>query len=115
MTVFESALTEGNLRNGHIYITSLRRGLPADVFGGSTKDNPAPSAIRLEFGSLVTDTDVPTDKNGRPRLFFRDRRFVRGFFDRTGAAPGDTVLFEQVSAYHFRLCLRTSTGRIITP
>ncbi|GGF07551.1 hypothetical protein H1W37_19640 [Stappia taiwanensis] len=121
MTVYESKLTLGNFTpkgtgsSPHIYITPFYRDLPADVFGGRTRNDPAPRTIRLEFGSLVTDTDVPTDKGGRPRLFFRDRRFVREFFDRTGAAPGDSVLFQRLSPYHLRLSLRTTTGRIVTP
>ena len=54
MSVYESTLTGGNFTlKGtwpHIYITSFRHRLPADVFGGSTKDEPAPRSVRLEFG-----------------------------------------------------------------
>ena len=61
-----------------------------------------------------TDTFVPTDKrDGRPRGFFQDRTFVREFFARTGAESGDTVLFEEITPYHFRLSLRKIDGRLI--
>lgn len=117
MTTYESTLTPGNFtlkgQWPHIYITPFYRSLPADVFGGTTGDDPAPRSVRLEFGSLVTDTFVPTDKKGRPRTFFQDRAFVREFFARTGAEPGDTVLFEQVTPYHFRLALRKPGGRVL--
>lgn len=118
MTVYESTLTPGNFtlkgKWPHIYITSFYRKLPADVFGGTNVNEPAPRLIRLEFGALHTDTFVPVDKNGRPRTFFQDRRFVRTFFDRTGAKPGDAVLFEEITPYHFRLSLRTTAGKVIT-
>ncbi|WP_208179844.1 hypothetical protein J4T85_006725 [Sinorhizobium medicae] len=118
MTVYKSTLTPGNFtlhgQRPHIYITPFYRLLPPDVFGGTTKFEPAPKSVLLEFGSLRTDTFVPTDQKGRPRTFFQDRVFVREFFARTGAKPGDTVLFEQVTPYHFRLALRTVGGKLIT-
>jgi len=118
MTVYESTLTPGNFtlkgKRPHIYITPFYRLLPADVFGGTGIYSPAPRSVRLEFGALTTDTFVPTDKSGRPRTFFQDRVFVREFFDRTSASPGDVVLFEEVTPYHFRLSLRTSAGVVIS-
>lgn len=120
MTVYESNLTKGNFtQNGkrpHIYITPFLNTLPTDVFGGNTKLDRAPKTVRLEFGHLVTDTWVPTEKkSGKPRYFFEDREFVKEFFGRTGATPADTVLFEQVTPYHFKLSLRTAAGRMVTP
>ncbi|MFD1747446.1 hypothetical protein ACFSE1_18410 [Rhizobium helianthi] len=118
MTVYESTLTPGNFtlkgKWPHIYITPFYRKLPPDVFGGTSVHTPAPRRIRLEFGALRTDTFVPTDKKGRPRTFFQDRNFVRDFFARTGAKPGDIVLFEEVTPYHFRLSLKTVAGKVIT-
>lgn len=111
-------LTEGNFtlqgKRPHIYITSFYRKLPPDLFGGTSVHTPAPRRVRLEFGTLRTDTFVPTDKTGRPRTFFQDRNFVRDFFARTGAMPGDTVLFDEITPYHFRLSLRTAAGRVVT-
>ena len=118
MTVYESTLTAGNFtlkgKWPHIYITPFYRKLPADVFGGTSVYTPAPRLVRLEFGALTTDTFVPTDKKGRPRTFFQDRIFVREFFARTGAKPGDIVLFEEVTPNHFRLSLKTTAGGVIT-
>jgi signal peptidase I len=119
MTVYESKLTKGNFtlkgQWPHIYITSFYRLLPKDVFGGSTVNDPAPRLVRLEFGALRTDTFVPTKaKDGKPRTFFQDRVFVREFFARTGAMPGDIVRFEQVTPYHFKLSLRTAVGKLVT-
>jgi hypothetical protein len=117
MTIYESTLTPGNFtlqgKRPHIYITPFYRLLPADVFGGTTKYDPAPRSVRLEFGALTTNTFVPTDKKGNPRTFFQDRMFVREFFRRTAAKPGDTVLFEQITPYHYRLSLRMSGGSLV--
>lgn len=117
MTVYESRLTLGNFtlkgKRPHIYITPFYRKLPPDVFGGTGVRAPAPRSVRLEFGTLRTDTFVPTDKKGRPRTFFQDRKFVREVFARAGAKPGDVVLFEEVTPYHFRLSLRTAAGKVI--
>ncbi|MEP9350008.1 hypothetical protein [Xanthobacter sp. KR7-225] len=117
MTTYESQLTSGNFgkegQSTHIYITPFYRKLPLDVFGGTNVHAPAPRLVRLEFGTLCTDTFVPTDKKGQPRTFFQDRAFVREVFERTGAKPGDVVLFEEVTPYHFRLSLRTAAGKVI--
>lgn len=122
-TIYESQpLTDGNLRNNHIYISPFRDRLPRDVIGGSTKDSPAPRLIRLEHGGETVDTYIPTTQKGVVRSFFQARSFVRSFFDRSGAEIGDIVLFEEVSPYHLRTSLAqkaSSTGsvprRIATP
>jgi hypothetical protein len=116
MTTYESDLTPANINQKpgrqHIYITKFLRQLPKDVFGGTGKYDPAPRLVRLEFGPLVTDTFVPTEKSGKPRYFFQDRDFVGEFFLRTDAQPGETVLFEQITPYHFRLSLRKLDGTV---
>jgi hypothetical protein len=116
MTTYESKLTAANIKQitgrQHIYITSFLRELPKDVFGGTGKYDLAPRSVRLEFGMLVTDTFVPTERSGKPRYFFQDREFVGEFFRRTDAQPGETVLFEQVTPYHYRLSLRKLDGTI---
>ena len=66
----------------------------------------------------MIQTDVPTiRKTGKPRSFFRHRgRFFKDFFSDTGAKPGDTVVFERLSKYQFRLHLeKIGGGRISNP
>ncbi|MFG1343538.1 hypothetical protein V5F59_01465 [Xanthobacter autotrophicus DSM 431] len=113
MTVYESKLTDANLKFSHIYITSFYRKLPPDVFGGTNARAPARRLMHLEFRTGHIDTFVPTHASGRPRTFFQNRTFVREFFKHTGAEPGDVVRFEQVTPYHLRLSLRTTAGRVI--
>ncbi|WP_322994121.1 hypothetical protein [Castellaniella sp.] len=113
MTVYESELTPGNLKYAHIYITPFLDKLPPDVFGGTNVHAPAPRRVRLEFDTLCTDTFVTTDMEGKPRSFFQDRAFVRDFFARKGANPGDVVRFEEVTPYHFHLSLKPAAGKVI--
>jgi len=103
MPVYESQLTEGNLKNFHIYITAILARLMPEVEGVPAKP---PRSIRLEFKDLKVTADIPKSRHGRPRKFIRAREFVQGFFERTGAAVGDTVLFEEVVPAHYRLSLR---------
>lgn len=103
MPVFESQLTEGNLKNFHIYITAVLGRLTEEVEGVPAKP---PRVIRLEFKGRKVTADIPKSRHGRPRKFIRERDFVKSFFERTGAAVGDTVLFEEVGPTHFRLDLR---------
>lgn len=116
MTVYKSTLTEANLKFGHIYITSFRDRLPADVFGGSTRNSRPEKQISLEYEDLRVDTYVPTTEDGAPRNFFQNRSFVRAFFEETGAKIGDEVVFEELSPYQFKLSLhKTAAVRQATP
>jgi hypothetical protein len=108
MTFESMPLTQGNLDNNHIYITPFRDQLPPDVIGGSNRQSPAARLMRLEFEGRHVDTYIPTTEAGTPRSFFQARSFVRELFERTGAEPGDSVLFDQVSAYHLRVSLKKS-------
>lgn len=118
MTIFETRLTEANVNQEpgrhHIYITPFRDQLPKDVFGGPSQHDKPRRLVQLEFGALQTDTFVPSYKNGKPRTFFQDRWFVGEFFSRTHAQPLETVLFEQISPYHYRLALRKLNGTVVT-
>lgn len=103
MPVYESQLTEGNLKNFHIYITAVLGRLTQPVEGVPAKP---PRAIRLDYKGLKVMAEIPKSQHGRPRKFIREREFVKSFFERNGAAVGDTVLFEEVGPAHFRLDLR---------
>ncbi|WP_370677880.1 hypothetical protein [Pleomorphomonas sp. PLEO] len=110
MTVYESQLTEGNLKNYHIYITAILGHLTPPASDPSpdapAKAKPMPKSIRLEFNDLKVNAEIPKSRHGRPRKFFREHGFVKSFFERTGAVVGDTVLFEEVVPAHYRLSLR---------
>lgn len=93
-------LTDGNVRNGHIYLRSAERLLPADCIGGPNKD-VAGRTIHVRFDpGMAIDTDVAGDK-----MIFRARGPMRDFFERTGAKGGDSVRLARVAERSYRLTL----------
>lgn len=79
-------ITEGNLRNNHIYLRNAAFLLPADCIGGSNKSQ-AGKPIRVTFQPGVSiDCDVAGDK-----MILRARTPIREFFERSGAETGGIV------------------------
>lgn len=113
MTVYESELTEANLKWGHVYITAFRDKLPADVFGGSTKDQPPQGRLELTYGDLRVETYVPSAEVGSPRNFFQNRSFFRAFFEETKAEAGDLVQFDELTPHRFQLSLRKPSDVVV--
>jgi DNA (cytosine-5)-methyltransferase 1 len=96
----------GNLRNNHLYLTGHTDFFPADAFGPSSSKFGIGKELRLDIAGLPEPvyTDIPTElRTGRPRLFFRKRKWVREFFHKHGIRPGDTVAIERISSHHFRV------------
>ncbi|POR41304.1 ASCH domain-containing protein [Methylobacterium sp. V23] len=95
----EVPLTEGNLRNGHIYLRSARH-LFRDVhIGGSSKSAPALQPITVELGAHdAITTDIAGDK-----MILRERRAVRAFL--RDAQAGDHVRIERLDIDRFRFTL----------
>lgn len=93
------ALTEGNLRHGHIYLTGHIDRFPADALGGPTRAQ-AGRPLRLHLdGAGVIETDIV-----RRRSIFRSRAW-RGWFARHGARPGDRVRLTPVGPRDFQVTL----------
>lgn len=84
-------LTEGNLKNNHIYLRTAWHLFPDDAVGGGNKDTVGRRPIRVTFepGQTV-ETDIAGDK-----MILRNRGAVGDFLQRSGAAPGDTVCIER--------------------
>jgi len=100
------SLTGGNIRNCHISVTRLRDLLPPDCFGAANKKNGAgrPVVIHLEGLNSTIETDVGRDaKTGRPRSHFRERGWIRKFFDLHNAKAGDVVEVERLGDREYRL------------
>ena len=111
------SLTGGNIRNNHISVTRLRHLLPPDCFGAANKKNGPGRRVVIHLEGLNTtiETDVGRDaKTGRPRGHFRDRRWIRKFFDFHNAKAGDEVEVERLGdrEYRFRF-LNDSAAPVI--
>jgi hypothetical protein len=94
-------LTGGNVRNGHIYLRTVRDLLPEDAIGGPNAEAAAPRPLTVVFDPGPTiSTDIAGDK-----MILRQRGAVREFFQRTGAGEGDDVRIERVGTHTLRISL----------
>ena len=98
----EVQLTDGNIRNGHIYLRAFFDQFPPDAVGGSNKDSLADRLLIVETGAGNT---FETDLDGSKR-FFRARGPIKAFFAETGAQACDFVCIDEVSPYRYRLTLK---------
>jgi hypothetical protein len=99
-------LTGGNIRNRHIPVTPLRGFLPPDCYGAPSRKNGAGKCvvIHLEGLNRPIETDVGRDaKTGRPRGHFRDRRWIRVFFEQQEAKAGDTLEVVRLGDREYRM------------
>ena len=106
--VGRTVITEGNIKNNHLYLRGFFDSFPEDSVGGSNRNQPAKALLKVRWrGSDWHETDLDGKK-----LFFRSRSLVRKFFDETGAKAGDSVDVERVDTFHYVLHLRG--GRDLT-
>lgn len=95
-----------NQRNGHLYISGHHDFFPQECYGASKKKNGAGTEITLTIEGLPEPvrTDIGTEAgNGRPRNFFRDRRWVRQFLKRHDLQEGDVVAIERIDRLSYRV------------
>ncbi|MGC2777613.1 MAG: hypothetical protein WA418_18460 [Bradyrhizobium sp.] len=100
----EVEITQGNLnpKNSHFYMKGFLGRFPSDLIGGSSAAKAAPCSALVDWGGPAP---VETDIDGK-KEFFRKRGWVRQFFAKNGALPGDIVRVEETAPYHYRVSLR---------
>ena len=100
------AITAGNIRNGHIYLSGHHDFFPRECYGESNREKGAGRSISLlieGFPSAI-ETDIALDgKNGKPRNFFRKRSWVNRFFEKHEIQEGDVLAIEKLSKYRYRI------------
>ncbi len=100
-------VTEGNIRQNHLYISQHLDFFPSDILGPSTlADALNGRAVRIFLEGLneTVETDIPTDKKtGRPRRMFRRRTWVRKFFEHHQIKGGDLLALQRTSVRDYRL------------
>jgi DNA polymerase-3 subunit epsilon len=94
-----TTLTEGNIKNHHIYLSEFFDAFPVDAIGGSNAAAAALRTINVHWGS---DNIAVTDLDGKKK-FFRKRAWVREFFTRKQAIAGDTVTVERLGRYDYKI------------
>jgi hypothetical protein len=100
--VGQTVLTEGNLKNSHIYLRGFFDRFPSDAIGGSSRGEAAPRTISVDWDCA---SPVETDLDGE-KMFFRSRSIAKRFFADTGAEPGDRVLVTETAPYCYSLALQ---------
>ena len=79
MESYHLRVTSAAVAHGRILVTPCGRSFfPADSFGKASKVDGLGRPIRLQVIGIpeTIETDLPTDRAGRPRWFFRDRKWL---------------------------------------
>lgn len=99
MRYVEIELTQGNINNDHLYLSSVTDFFPKDSFGGSNSDDVAPVMLEIHCGiGEPVLTDIAGDKN-----IFRKRSWVKEFFKTHNMAAGQTIIIEHTGDYRFHI------------
>jgi hypothetical protein len=99
------SITEGNLRNHHLYITECRGFFPKECRGQSSAKKGTGQKLTLVVEGLSDpiETDIAGNgKNEHTRNFFRKRAWVGQFIEKHQLQAGDVIAIERVNAltYH---------------
>jgi hypothetical protein len=87
-------LTDGNVRNHHIYLRDMHW-IPQAAIGGGNVSEAADEHLTVTFSpGQIVKTDIAGDK-----MIFRERGAVRDFFERVGAKGGTRVVVELTGPY----------------
>ncbi len=100
------ALTGGNLRNHHLYITGYHDFFPEECFGASSAQKGAGQQLTLVVDGLAepVQTDIARSSgNGSPRSFFRKRAWVARFFQHHGLHEGSIVAIERLDRFRYKV------------
>lgn len=92
-------LTQGNLNNDHLYLTSIMKLFPASSVGGSSEAERAHQLLEVHFGiGEPVVTDIAGDKK-----IFRKRAWVGEFFTTHQLKAGDSVVIERTGPHRYHV------------
>ena len=100
------SITKGNLANSHIYLSGHHDFFPKQCYGGATREKGVGRELELivEGFVKVVKTDIGVNgTNGKPRNFFRNRKWVRKFFEKQNIREGDVVAIERLGHFTYRI------------
>ncbi len=102
-------VTAGNLRHSHLYVNGHYDFFPADCIGGARRSSAEGSTIAIHLDGLdrTIRTDIGRDaKTGKPRGFFRERAWVRQFYEHHQVKAGECLALERLSERSYRLSVQ---------
>ena len=100
------SVTEGNLRNHHLYITGCHDFFPEECHGQSSVKKGMGHKLTLLVEGLrnAVETDIARDGgNGHARNFFRKRAWVGEFFEKHHLQKGDIIAIERLNPLTYRI------------
>jgi len=93
-------LTEASKKYGNLNIRACGEDFfPDGIFGSHSKKTGIGTQIMIKAEGLAEPikTDIPTDKTtGRPRWFFRERKWLKKFLASHSLGPGDEVVIHRL-------------------
>ena len=98
MKFVEIELTQGNINNNHLYLSSIIDFFPSDSIGGSNEADLAYRILEIHSGvASPVRTDIAGDKK-----IFRRRAWVGDFFEAHNLEAGDRVVIDKTGKdrYH---------------
>jgi DNA (cytosine-5)-methyltransferase 1 len=100
------SITQGNIKNSHIYITGHHDFFPCESFGASNQRNGVGKELSFildGFSDCVyTDISTSSDKKN-PRNFFRKRGWISSFFKKHNISEGDVIAIEKIEEYKYKI------------
>jgi hypothetical protein len=100
------SITEGNLRNRHLYITGHHDFFPEECYGQSNAKKGTGHKLTLLVEGLhnPVETDIARGNgNGHPRDFFCKRDWVDQFFKTHRLHEGDVIAIERLDSFTYRV------------
>lgn len=92
-------LTQGNINNSHLYLSSVIEFFPKNSIGGPNEDSEG--ELKLEVHSGI-EQPVLTDIAGDKKIF-RKRGWVREFFEVHDLKAGDRVIIERTGEHRYHV------------
>lgn len=92
-------LTQGNINNHHLYLSSVMTLFPSSAVGGGSEEELAKQLLEVHSGiGDPVRTDIAGDKK-----IFRKRGWVREFFETHRLVAGDRVVVERTGLYRYHV------------
>ena len=92
-------LTQGNINNNHLYLSSIIDFFPPSSVGGGNETEVASQLLEIHCG---IESPVFTDIAGDKKIF-RKRAWVKEFFQSHALSIGNKVVIEKTDAYRYHI------------
>ncbi|HSW02827.1 MAG TPA: DNA methyltransferase [Sedimentisphaerales bacterium] len=109
------SVTEGNLRNSHLYITGHHDFFPQECYGQSSEKKGAGRTLTLlvEGFEKPVETDIARGTgDGELRNFFRKRAWVGKFLRQHRLRAGDLIALERIDPFTYRIGPHRTFGHV---